>query len=297
LPTFHPDLTLARFLPRAFVGPRMLKAARLGTRVQRTARGVQVVEVAPGVDARIHRPTVESGARVPGVVYLHGGGYVIGNATMGDAFCAGAAEHLGAMVVAVGYRLAPEHPYPTPLDDAYAGLQWLADHPEVERDRIALVGESAGAGLAAGLALLARERGEIRPVLQVLSYPMLDDRTTDGGLGPGVARLWNQRSNRYGWDAYLGELAGGDVPATAAPARAGDFAGLPATWIGVGTKDLFHSETLAWAKRLKAAGVPCEVLEVPDAYHGFDIIESRADVSRAFLRARIAALREGLAGE
>jgi acetyl esterase/lipase len=157
-----------------------------------------------------------------------------------------------------------------------------------------LVGESAGAGLAAALALVARDRGGIQPVLQVLSYPMLDDRTTDGGLDPRVLRLWNQASNRFGWDAYLGDLVGGQVPDTAAPARAADLAGLPATWLGVGTNDLFHAENVAFAQRLDAAGVACELLEVPGAYHGFDIMEPRARVSRDFLRARLAALRNGL---
>jgi acetyl esterase/lipase len=198
------------------------------------------------------------------------------------------------VVAAVDYRLAPEHPYPTPLEDAHAALRWLAEQPEVDAERIALVGDSAGGGLAAALALLVRDLGEIRPVLQVVSYPMLDDRTTDGGIDPRALRMWNQNSNRFGWDAYLGDLACGEVPATAAPARAEDLAGLPATWIGVGTNDLFHAESVAWAQRLKAVGVPCELFVVEGAYHGFDGIEPRAAVSRAFLRARIDALRDAL---
>lgn len=292
--SFHPDLTRARFLPGSIVGPRSLGLVRLGTRLQRGRRGVEVVEVAPDVTARVHRPPDGGRMPAPGVLYVHGGGYVMGTAAMDDDVCGRLAKHLDVVVAAVDYRLAPEHPYPTPLEDAYAGLRWLAAQPEVDADRIALAGESAGGGLAAGLGLLARDRGEIAPVLQVLSYPMLDDRTTDGGLDPGVLRLWNQRSNRFGWEAYLGDLTGEDVPATAAPARADDLAGLPATWIGVGTNDLFHDEDVAWAQRLDAAGVPCDLLVVDGAYHGFDGIEARAAVSRDFLRARIAALRDAL---
>lgn len=208
MPSFHPDPRLARFLPRTVIGPRTLRLVRLGTRLQSGARDVEVVEVAAGVSARIHRPSVDRGSPAPGVLRLHGGGFVIGTAAMGDAFCARLAEHPDVVVAAVDYRLAPEHPYPVPLQDAYAALQWLAEQPQVNAGRIALVGDSAGGGLAAGPALLARDRGEILPVLQVLSYPMLDDRTTDGGVDPRALRLWNQRSNRFGWKAYLGDLAG-----------------------------------------------------------------------------------------
>jgi acetyl esterase/lipase len=291
---FHPDLKLARFLPRTVIGPRTFRLVRLGTRLQRGARDVEVVEVAAGVSARIYRPPGGRGSSGAGVLYVHGGGYVIGTAELGDPFCARLAQHLGVVVAAVDYRLAPEHPYPTPLEDAHAALRWLAEQPDVDAERIALVGDSAGGGLAAGLALLVRDRGEIRPVLQVLSYPMLDDRTTDGDVDPRVLRMWNQHSNRFGWDAYLGDRAAGEVPATAAPARAEDLAGLPATWIGVGTNDLFHAENVAWAQRLEAAGVPCELFVVEGAYHGFDGVEPRAEVSRAFLRARVDALRDAL---
>jgi acetyl esterase/lipase len=294
LSLFHPDLKLARVLPRTVIGPRTFRLVRLGTRLQRGVRDVEVVEVAAGVRARIHRPPGGRRSSAAGVLYVHGGGYVIGTAELGDPFCARLAQHLGVVVAAVDYRLAPEHPYPTPLEDAHAALRWLAEQSDVDAERIALVGDSAGGGLAAALALLVRDRGEIRPVLEVLSYPMLDDRTTDGDVDPRVLRMWNQRSNRFGWDAYLGDLAAGEVPGTAAPARAEDLAGLPATWIGVGTNDLFYAENVAWAQRLEAAGVPCELFVVEGAYHGFDGVEPRAEVSREFLRARVDALRDAL---
>jgi acetyl esterase/lipase len=294
LSVFHPDLKLAPFLPRAVIGPRTFRLVRLGTRLQRGARDVELVEVAAGVRARIHRPPVGRRASGAGVLYVHGGGYVIGTPELGDPFCARLAEHLEVVVAAVDYRLAPEHPYPTPLQDVHAALRWLAEQPDVDAERIAVVGDSAGGGLAAALSLLVRDLGEVRPALQVLSYPMLDDRTSGGGVDPRVLRMWNQHSNRFGWNAYLGDLAAGKVPATAAPARADDLTGLPATWIGVGTNDLFYAENLAWARGLRAAGVPCELFVVEGAYHGFDGVEPRAAVSRDFLRARIGALRDAL---
>ena len=293
-PSIHPDLSRARFLPPTVIGRRTYRLVRLGTRLQRGARDVEVVDVAGGVGARIHRPPTGSRTPVPGVLYLHGGGYVVGTAAMGDRFCARLATHLGVVVAAVDYRLAPEHPYPAALEDAAAALRWLAEQPDVDAERIALVGDSAGGGLAAAVALLAGDRGQVSPVLQVLSYPMLDDRTTDGSVDPRMLRLWNQPSNRFGWEAYLGECAGEEVPATAAPARAEDLSGIPATWIGVGTHDLFHAENVRWARRLDDAGVACELVVVDGAYHGFDGAEPRAEVSRAFLRARLNALREAL---
>jgi acetyl esterase/lipase len=292
---FHPDLKLARFLPRTVGEPRLLGVLRSLTELQAGAAGVEVVEVTEDVTVRVHRPSPGGRDPAPGVLYVHGGGYVLGTAAMGDPFCRPLASHLDVVVAAVDYRLAPEHPYPTPLEDTYAALSWLAARPEVDADRLALVGESAGGGLAAGLALLARARGEIAPVLQVLTYPMLDDRTTDGGLDRRHLRVWNRRSNRFGWDAYLGDLRGGEVPPTAAPGRAEDLSGLPPTWLGVGTRDLFHAENVAFARRLREAGVPCELYEVEGAYHGFDTFERRAEVSRAFQRARIGALRAALA--
>jgi acetyl esterase/lipase len=123
VPNFHPDLRRTRFLPKAVIGPRTFKVVRLGTRLQPGARDVEVVEVAAGVSARVHRPSGGRGSPAPGVLYIHGGGYVIGTAAMGDAFCSRLAEHLGVVVAAVDYRLAPEHPYPLPLEDADAGLR------------------------------------------------------------------------------------------------------------------------------------------------------------------------------
>jgi acetyl esterase/lipase len=190
----------------------------------------------------------------------------------------------------VDYRLAPEHPYPAPLEDCYSALTWLAGLPAVDPARVAIGGASAGGGLAAALALLARDRGEITPVLQLLAYPMLDDRS--GAVPKNLNyRLWSPKSNRFGWAAYLGTAD----PQVAVPARRDDLSGLAPAWIGVGTHDLFHDQDLAYAERLTAAGVPCDVEVVPGAFHGFDAVVPKAAVSRSFFASQCASLRTALA--
>jgi acetyl esterase/lipase len=200
------------------------------------------------------------------------------------------------VVASVDYRLAPESPFPVPLDDCYLALAWLADQPDVDASRIAVGGASAGGGLAAALALLARDRGEVELAFQSLSYPMLDDRTANRtDIDQRNFRLWNNKANRFGWQSYTG-LAPGSPGVTdlAAPARCGDLTGLPPAWIGVGTLDLFHGEDLAYAARLDKAGVECAILEVEGAFHGFDLVRPRAGVSRDFRAAQVAALAPAL---
>ncbi|WP_280434658.1 alpha/beta hydrolase [Nocardia carnea] len=294
-PNFHPDLRRARLLPRSIVHPRTLGLIRRITGRTGAAQplGGTVERIDEAVTVRVFRPAAVPRPG-PALLFIHGGGYVIGNAAMGDRFCRLVADRLGVVAASVEYRLAPDHPFPVPLEDCYAGLRWLAAQSDVDPQRIAIAGESAGGGLAAALALLARDRGQIRPALQLLSYPMLDDRTSAAGLDPRRMRLWSARSNRYGWSSYLGPAANGEVPPLAAPARYENLAGLAPAWIGVGTNDLFHAEDLAYAERLRAAGVPCEVHEVEGAYHGFDLIEADTGVGRAFLQARLTALSAAL---
>ncbi|MBF6204220.1 alpha/beta hydrolase [Streptomyces gardneri] len=232
------------------------------------------------------------------MLFIHGGGYVLGTASLGDHFCRRVAARLGAVAASVEYRRAPRHRFPAPLEDCYAALRWLAAQPDVDAERIAIVGESAGGGLGAVLALLAGERAEVRPVLQALSYPMLDDRTAERtDIDPRRLRMRSQRHNRLGWRAYLGPVANGPVPPLAAPARYVDLSAAPSAWIGVGTNDLFYDENIAYADRLRQAGVPCTLHEVRGGYHGFELIEHRAPVSRAFSRARMTALDEALNGK
>ncbi|GAB3201877.1 alpha/beta hydrolase [Geodermatophilus arenarius] len=297
-PSFHRDLRAAPLVPRTVVGPRSLRAVRLLTRALATTRrrwGAVEAPVAPGVSVRLFRPS-SGPPRTPALLWMHSGGLVIGAARQDDRACRRFADRLGIAVASVEYRLAPEHPFPTALHDCLAALRWLAGRPFVDPERIAVGGESAGGGLAAALALLARERDEVRPVLQLLSYPMLDDRTaarTD--VDQRCVRLWNANSNRFGWRSYLGPAwRTDDVPPLAAPARHPDLSGLPPAWIGVGTCDLFHDEDVAYAQRLRQSGTGCTLHVVPGAYHLFDGVEPWAPVSREFLRARTAALAEAL---
>jgi acetyl esterase/lipase len=292
---FHPDLrTIARFLPRHLVSPSTLQPLRAVTALQGVPprRDVEVATLPSGAGVRLHRPA-EQATPGPGLLWIHGGGYVLGRAKQDDNLCRRFAGTLGATVAAVDYRLAPEHPFPAGLEDCYAALTWLAGQPAVDPDRVAIAGASAGGGLAAALALHARDVGSaVRPVLQLLVYPMLDDRTlTRTDLDGTRYRLWSEDSNRFGWTSYL---AGGD-PRIAVPARHADLAGLPPAWVGVGTRDMFHDEDLVYADRLKAAGVPCHVEIVPGAFHSFDVIRPKAGVSQAFFASQCTSLREAFA--
>lgn len=294
---FDPELRGARLLPRTVISPHTLSLIRglTGFAGRRQPTGATITRIDANVSVRMFRPP-SSQHPVPGLLFIHGGGYVMGTAAMGDHFCRRAADHVGVVAASVEYRLAPEHPFPTPLEDCYMALRWLARQPEVNAGRIAVAGESAGGGLAAALAVLARQRGEVRPVLQVLSYPMLDDRTTNRiDIDTHGLRMWSPANNRFGWRAYLGPTANGAVPPLAAPARNPDLSGLPRAWIGVGTNDLFHDEDVDYARRLEQAGVPTTLHIVPGAYHGFDLIHRGAPPSRAFFQARLAALAGALA--
>ncbi|AKK25653.1 alpha/beta hydrolase [Mycobacterium sp. EPa45] len=284
----HPDLRkAARFTPRNLISPWTLPVLRRLTGLQRPNNdGVEILTLESGVGVRLYRP-VGASTTTPALLWIHGGGYVLGTAAQDDMLCRRFVEQLGVVVASVDYRLAPEHPYPAPLEDCYTALQWLAGLPAVDADRIAIGGASAGGGLAAALALLARDRDGVKPVFQLLVYPMIDDRSVGLHLDNPGQRLWNATSNKFGWRAYLG----GADPEVAAPARRTDLAGLPPAWLGVGTLDLFHDEDLDYAERLKAAGVPCEVHVVPGAFHGFDGIAAKADISKAFFASQCESLR------
>ena len=287
----HPDLRrIARVVPRQIVTRWSLPLLKRMPSIGRArGDGVDVVTLPSGAGARLYRPA-DSGGPAPALLWIHGGGYVIGSPEQDDALCRRYVDRLGITVAAVRYRLAPQHPYPAAVEDCYSVLTWLAGLPGVDRDRIAIGGASAGGGLTAALAFLARDRAEVAPVLQVLSYPMLDDRTVDPALDDPGMRLWNAASNRIGWTSYLG----GADRAVAVPARRTDLAGLPPAWLGVGTLDLFHDEDLAYAARLEAAGVSCDVHEVAGAFHGFDGLAPKASVSQAYFDSKCASLSRAL---
>jgi acetyl esterase/lipase len=218
---------------------------------------------------------------------------------MNDDMCAAVADQLKIVVASVEYRLAPEYPYPAPLEDCYAGLRWFAGAAGelgVDGARIAIGGASAGGGLAAGLGLLARDRGEMAVAFQLLVYPMLDDRNlTPSSHAVVDPKVWNRTANTVGWNAYLAGQAGADdVAPYAAPARATDLAGLPPTYINVGDLDLFVDEDIAYAQALMRAGVPCELHVYPGAFHGSNNFVSRAVLSRRWTADERAALARGL---
>ena len=290
---FHPDLRrIARFLPRGLVSRRTLPLFRALSLLHLPGRhdDVEVLALTTGAGVRVHRP-LEPAATSGALLWIHGGGYMLGSARQDDELCRRLAQELGITVGSVEYRWAPEHPFPAALDDCYAALQRLVALPGVDPARVAIGGASAGGGLAAALALMTRDRGEINPALQLLTYPMLDDRTVaKSPMDARNYRVWTESSNRFGWAAYLGDAN----PDIAVPARCADLAGLPPAWIGVGTHDLFHDEDLAYAERLKKAGVPCRVDVVPGAFHGFDTIAPGAPVSRSFFDSQCASLREAL---
>ncbi|MFG1934137.1 alpha/beta hydrolase [Mycobacterium sp. NPDC048908] len=276
-------------MPKQVVTPVTVPFIRASERLlwSRTPKDVEVLTIAEDVGIRLFRPQGVTGP-TPALLWIHGGGYVIGKAAQDDALCRRYARELGVIVASVDYRLAPEHPYPAPLEDCYAALQWLVRLPSVDPAVVAIGGASAGGGLAAALALLTRDRGQIPLAAQLLVYPMLDDRTQGRQLDNPGLRLWNQASNKYAWSAYLG----GADPNVAVPARHEDLTGLPPTWLGVGTFDLFHDEDLAYAERLRAAGVRCEVEVIEGAFHGFDGIVPKAEVSQSFFDSQCALLRE-----
>ena len=305
--TIHPELRgVARVLPRSFVGPTFVRATRTllrwrGVPALPRVDGVDVVDhtVSSGngvVRLRLFRPT---SAPTPAVLlWFHGGGYVIGTPEQDTSSLLQLVRAHGIAVAAVDYRLAPEHPHPAALDDALASLRFLRDRGAalgLDAARIAVAGQSAGGGLAAATAIAARDEG--LPLCgQVLLYPMLDDRTIvrpvgGDGVDVGPHRVWSVASNAFAWRAYLGDAAGGEgVDVRAVPARCPDVAGLPPTWIGVGTADLFHDEDVAFAARLREAGVPCALEVVDGAFHAFDVVAPQTAVAKDFRASWTAAI-------
>ena len=254
---------------------------------------------APEVPVIVYRPKRAEGP-LPVYLNIHGGGYVMGVAAVNGPANVRTAAALGCMIVSVDYRLAPEHPAPAGVEDCYAALAWIHKNARklgIDRKRVAIGGESAGGGLAAALALLARDRGEYKICFQLLIYPMLDDRTAaKEPKNPHVGEfVWNKLSNLFAWRAHLGKEPGSkNVSHYAAPSRAKDLSGLPPTYINVGALDLFLDEDIDYAQRLLAAGVPTELHIYPGAYHGFNVAPD-AKVSQAADREAREALGRALA--
>lgn len=308
IPLIHPQLQpAARMMPPLTFSRRNLWLIRFFTSIMPASRAPRDVSIEnvyiPGQDGakirlRVYKPQ-DAHAPLPALLWLHGGGYVIGKPEMNDRRCCAYAREVGITVVSVDYRLAPEHPFPAALEDSYAALQWLAaDAGDLGMDaaRIAIGGGSAGGGLAAALTQMARDRGEIRPVFQLLVYPMLDDRTVQRTDLNGRSYLaWDPPSNRFGWESYLGgHFGSAELPAYAAPARRADLSGLPPAWIGVGSLDLFHVEGVSYARRLQESGTACALHVVEGAFHGFDVNDPRVPVVRDFHQSQVEALKKHL---
>ena len=246
----------------------------------------------------LYIPNDRKEASGPGYLHIHGGGYIIGSPEGSDAQNLLLAYEIGAVIISVDYRLAPENPIPAPLDDCYAALGWFHENSEelgIDRARIGIGGESAGGGLAAALAIKARDEGKYQVCWQSLTYPMLDDRTGDD-KNPGDPLVgefvWTREFNQYAWNSYLADAK---REAPQAPGRLEDFKGLPPTWMFTASLDLFRDENIDYAQRLMSAGVSCDLVVYPGACHAFQQIET-SELAQRFREDFTAALKRGLRG-
>lgn len=289
---FHPDLRrVGCLLPRRMVGPRTLPWVRRLAALpgRRPGTDVEVHTLSSGAAVRLYRPAGE--APTGALLWMHGGGHVLGSAGQDEELCRRFAREAGVVVASVDYRLSPEHPHPAALDDCAEAARWLRDLAGVDPGRIAIGGASAGGGLAASLAHRLLDSGDLTPRLQLLVYPMLDHRTMDASreTAPQL-RLWDERTNVFGWSAYLGTADVDD----AVPARRADLRGLPPAWIGLCEFDLFTPEGCDYADRLGRSDVRCEVRRVGGAFHGFDLVAPKTAVAQEFFSDQVEALRAAL---
>ncbi|OKP95208.1 alpha/beta hydrolase [Paenibacillus sp. P46E] len=233
---------------------------------------------------RIYEPAERNGKALPGLLWTHGGGYVLGHPGGDDALCESFVIAANCVVVSPDYRLAPEHPFPAAIEDSYAALVWLADinnELNVDLARIAVGGASAGGGLAAALALMARDKGGPALCFQLPLYPMIDDRNdTPSSYEITHSSVWNRENNLAAWEMYLGGTSGGDTSPYAAPSRADNLADLPPAYTCVGQLDPFRDETIEYVTRLAQAGVEVEFHLYPGGYHGFEHAVPSAGISR-----------------
>jgi acetyl esterase/lipase len=247
-----------------------------------------------GEEIALHWFTKKGSSPGSGVCYIHGGGMICGAVDLYIPIIEDYVATTGVPMLAVSYRLAPEHPHPTPVEDAFAGLKYLFDNAGklgVDPERIAVMGDSAGGGIAAGAALLARERG-LKLKQQILIYPMLDDRNLepDPELVPFAG--WTYDNNYTGWSALLGERLGtDDVPESAAPARAKDLTGVAPAYVECGELDIFRDENIEYARRISAAGSSTELHIHPGAPHGFERLGAGSAVARRAMEDRYRVLK------
>ncbi|MCP2266960.1 alpha/beta hydrolase [Promicromonospora thailandica] len=299
------DLTAAT-LPQirgfAATPPDTVAAVLAGRGAERRDVGTTAPDGGP-VALTVLRPARRApGVLAPAVLWLHGGGMVMGDRFSQIDVPLDWLERFGAVVVTVDYRLAPEHPAPAGVEDGYRALCWLAEHAGelgVDPARLVVAGVSAGGGVAAGVTLLARDRGGPRVAAQVLSCPMLDHRddTTSSHQYAGGPATWTREQNAFGWAALLGEGHEGGrdgVLPYASPAVAEDLSGLPPTFVDVGSAEVFRDEDVRYASRIWAAGGDAELHVWPGGFHGFDVAVPAARLSVAARSARTAWLARAL---
>ena len=234
-----------------------------------------------------------------GVLFIHGGGLVIGNYRMHASTCVRYVNEFGAVVCSPQYRFAPDHPYPAALEDCFEAWRWMQENASdlgIDPERIVVAGASAGGGLAAKLAQHLQDEGGIQPVAQSLHCPMLDDRSAANcELDPINHIGCSNMQARFGWDSYLGCNSGSDdVPEDAVPARRENLADLPPTWIGIGKLDVFYEDSVEYARRLQRAGVPTTIHSSPGGPHGFEAVAPETDLARTQLGSEIETLRRYL---
>ena len=295
LQMIDPELRLAGLAARAVFRPSQ-RCFRLMRRVDRRMHGSDVPgleceqrwvdSLDEGVRVRVRtyrRPGRSGSSGLPGVLYLHGGGYAIGSPEQFAPVYRMLLRTRDCFIVAPDYRKSLEAPYPAAVNDCYGSLLWLKQSAAalgVREDQLIVMGMSAGGGLTAALSLMARDRGDVRIAHQFPLYPMLDHRMVTGSSRDNDAPLWGSKHNRVAWDLYLGSLAGGEVPKYASPALETDYTNLPPTTTFVGELDPFLDETVAYVEALRAAGIPVEFRRYPRCFHGFDAIRPGAKVSR-----------------
>lgn len=244
---------------------------------------------------KIYEPAQRGKDALPALLWIHGGGYVLGHPSGEDGMCQSFVQAANCVVISPDYRLAPEHPFPAPIEDCYAALKWVANNKDslnIDTTRIAIGGGSAGGGLTAALALLNRDRGGPDICFQMPLYPMIDDRNvTSSSYEITHPAVWNRENNLAAWKMYLGEhAASDDISPYAAPARATDLSGLPPAYTCVGQLDPFRDETIEYAARLAQAGVDVELHVVPGGYHAFEHVVPEAEISQRLKKGYVDAL-------
>jgi acetyl esterase len=255
----------------------------------------------PGTEIplRIYAPVTREAGPAPALVFFHGGAFVLGDRYTEELRCLRYAAEAACVVVSVDYRLAPEHPFPAAVDDCYAGLEWTVSHAaelDIDPGRIGVGGSSAGGALAAAIALMARDRGGPALTVQILNYPVIDDRMQSASMRAfDSTPMWTSGSNADMWQHYLGDPEKrGAVSVYAAPGRATDLIGLPPAYVLTAEIDPLRDEGIEYATRLMEAGVPTELHTVPGACHGFDIIAATQTLGQRAIEEQVRALVRGL---